>query len=162
MAKLLHYGLAHLHPCFLGGAEPVNHAVAQSLGDNLWQVPCTTEAEPRRSVFRTQDVAPIVLKQAALLAEKLGLVGFSTVDSTIAALEGGLPKDPACPNSQCMVTETHLKQAYATEAQVTHLANTASILTAYLDGILQEAPLPEPVAVKERRHIPKNNIDGHL
>ncbi|MGH0134096.1 UNVERIFIED_CONTAM: hypothetical protein FKN15_054397 [Acipenser sinensis] len=80
-------------------------------------VPCTTEAEPRRSVFRTQDVAPIVLKQAALLAEKLGLVGFSTVDSTIAALEGGLPKDPACPNSQCMVTETHLKQAYATEAQ---------------------------------------------
>ncbi|RXM35656.1 hypothetical protein EOD39_3960 [Acipenser ruthenus] len=74
--------------------------------------------------------------------------GFSPVDSIIAALvkaspEGGLPKDPACPNPQCRVTETHLKRAYAAEAQVTRLANTASILTTYMDGILREAPLPE-------------------
>ncbi|MGH0123295.1 UNVERIFIED_CONTAM: hypothetical protein FKN15_056950 [Acipenser sinensis] len=84
-------------------------------------------------------------------AEKLGLAGFSPVDATISTLGkappvGGLPKDSVCTNPQCRVTETHLKQAYAAEAQVTRLANTAGILTAYMDGILQEAPLPKPMA----------------
>ncbi|MGH0140988.1 UNVERIFIED_CONTAM: hypothetical protein FKN15_018824 [Acipenser sinensis] len=34
--------------------------------------------------------------------------------------------------------------------QATRLANTASVLTAYLDGVLREAPLPEPVASELR------------
>ncbi|MGH0153465.1 UNVERIFIED_CONTAM: hypothetical protein FKN15_027294 [Acipenser sinensis] len=51
-----------------------------------------------------------------------------------------------CPNPQCRVTEMHLKRAYTAGAQATRLANTASVLTAYLDGVLREAPLPEPVA----------------
>ncbi|MGH0122600.1 UNVERIFIED_CONTAM: hypothetical protein FKN15_033691 [Acipenser sinensis] len=77
------------------------------------------------------------------------------VDSTIVALVqsppvGGLPKDPACPNSQCKVTEAHLKKSFVAGVQVTRLANTASLLTAYLDGILQTAPLPEPVASELR------------
>ncbi|MGH0119455.1 UNVERIFIED_CONTAM: hypothetical protein FKN15_076679 [Acipenser sinensis] len=46
--------------------------------------------------------------------------------------------------------ETQLKQAYAAEAQVTRLANTVSILTAYLDGTPQDAPFPEPVASELR------------
>ncbi|MGH0161436.1 UNVERIFIED_CONTAM: hypothetical protein FKN15_064024 [Acipenser sinensis] len=87
--------------------------------------------------------------------EKLGLAGFPSVDSTIAALVkappvGGLPKDPVCPNPQYRVTETHLKRAYAAEEQVTHLANTAGILTTYMDSILREAPLPEPMATELR------------
>ncbi|MGH0125656.1 UNVERIFIED_CONTAM: hypothetical protein FKN15_028208 [Acipenser sinensis] len=77
------------------------------------------------------------------------------MDSTIVALVqsppvGGLPKDPACPNSQCRVTEAHLKKAFVAGVQVTRLANTASLLTAYLDGILQSAPIPEPVASELR------------
>ncbi|MGH0122087.1 UNVERIFIED_CONTAM: hypothetical protein FKN15_010501 [Acipenser sinensis] len=70
--------------------------------------------------------APSVLKQAAHLAflegaDKLGLAGFPPVDSTIAALVkvplvGGLAKDPACPTRR--LTETHLKRAYAAEAQL--------------------------------------------
>ncbi|MGH0177877.1 UNVERIFIED_CONTAM: hypothetical protein FKN15_076040 [Acipenser sinensis] len=42
--------------------------------------------------------------------------------------------------------EAHLKKAYAAEAQVTRLANTARLLMVYLDGILQSATLHEPVA----------------
>ncbi|RXM31580.1 hypothetical protein EOD39_6844 [Acipenser ruthenus] len=77
-------------------------------------------------------------------ASELGLAEFPPVDLTIMALVqttlvGGLPKDPTCPNGQCKVTETHLKKAYAAEAQ-------AGLLTAYLDGILQSAPLCELVA----------------
>ncbi|MGH0174925.1 UNVERIFIED_CONTAM: hypothetical protein FKN15_073590 [Acipenser sinensis] len=62
----------------------------------------------------------------------------------------GLARDPACLNPQCRVTETQIKQAYAAEAQATRLSNTASVLTAYLDGVLREAPLPEPVATELR------------
>ncbi|MGH0162223.1 UNVERIFIED_CONTAM: hypothetical protein FKN15_070887 [Acipenser sinensis] len=150
------------------------------------QVPWTPAAQPRRSVFRTQVLAPrpqcfpafpefleevcsswdrpasapSVSKQATPLsslegADKLGLAGFPPVDSTIAALVrappvGGLARDPVCPNPQCRVTETHLKRVYAVGAQVTHLANTASVLTAYLDGVLREALLPKPVASELR------------
>ncbi|MGH0162222.1 UNVERIFIED_CONTAM: hypothetical protein FKN15_070886 [Acipenser sinensis] len=101
--------------------------------------------EEVRSTWNHPASAPSVLKRA------LGLAEFPPVDSTITALVqappvGGLPKDPACPNGQCRVMETHLKKAYATEAQVTHLANTAGLLTAYLDGGLQSAPLSEPEA----------------
>ncbi|MGH0142258.1 UNVERIFIED_CONTAM: hypothetical protein FKN15_075902 [Acipenser sinensis] len=70
-------------------------------------------------------------------AEKLGLEGFP-------------PVDPACPNPQCKVTETHLKRVYAAEAQATRLSNTASVLTAYMDGVLCEALLPELVATELR------------
>ncbi|MGH0141468.1 UNVERIFIED_CONTAM: hypothetical protein FKN15_074076 [Acipenser sinensis] len=41
-----------------------------------------------------------------------------------------------------------LKRAYAVEAQVTCLANTVDMLTAYMDGVLRETPLPEPVTTK--------------
>ncbi|MGH0151948.1 UNVERIFIED_CONTAM: hypothetical protein FKN15_033227 [Acipenser sinensis] len=88
-------------------------------------------------------------------AVKLSLTGFPPVDSTIAALVkvppvGGLSRDPVCPNPQYRVMETHLKRAYAVEVQVTHLANTVGILNAYLDGVLTETPLPEPVATELR------------
>ncbi|MGH0131810.1 UNVERIFIED_CONTAM: hypothetical protein FKN15_055937 [Acipenser sinensis] len=63
---------------------------------------------------------------------------------------GGLARDPVCPNPQCRVKETHLKQVYAAEAQATRLANTASVLTVYLDVVLRDAPLPEPVALEMR------------
>ncbi|MGH0129857.1 UNVERIFIED_CONTAM: hypothetical protein FKN15_040001 [Acipenser sinensis] len=146
------------------------------------QVHWTPAAQPRRSVLRTQVLAPrpqwfpafpdymeevrsswdspasapSVSKQATLLsslegADKLSLAGIPPVDSTIAALVraplvGEFARDPMCPNPQCRVTETHLKRVYAAEAQETRLANTASVLTMYLDGVLREAPLPEPVA----------------
>ncbi|MGH0115718.1 UNVERIFIED_CONTAM: hypothetical protein FKN15_046903 [Acipenser sinensis] len=56
--------------------------------------------------------------------EKLGLVGFPLVDSTIVALVkaptvGGLARDPACPNPQCR--EMHLKSVYAAETQHANL-----------------------------------------
>ncbi|MGH0135750.1 UNVERIFIED_CONTAM: hypothetical protein FKN15_065612 [Acipenser sinensis] len=38
------------------------------------------------------------------------------------------------------------KKAYAAEAQVTRLANTGGLLTAYLDGMLRSVSLPEPLA----------------
>ncbi|MGH0166413.1 UNVERIFIED_CONTAM: hypothetical protein FKN15_050764 [Acipenser sinensis] len=84
-----------------------------------------------------------------------GRIARLLVDSTIAALVkappvGGLIKDPACPNPQCRVTETLLKRAYAAEAQATRLANTASVLTTYFDGVLREDPLPRPVATELR------------
>ncbi|MGH0163286.1 UNVERIFIED_CONTAM: hypothetical protein FKN15_064844 [Acipenser sinensis] len=47
-------------------------------------------------------------------------------------------------------TEAHLKKAYAAKAKVTHLANTADLLMAYLGGILRSVPLPEPVASELR------------
>ncbi|MGH0119083.1 UNVERIFIED_CONTAM: hypothetical protein FKN15_031416 [Acipenser sinensis] len=53
-----------------------------------------------------------------------------------------------CPNPQCRVTETHLRQAYAAEAQETRLSNTASVRTAYLDGVMRETPLPMPMAME--------------
>ncbi|MGH0128022.1 UNVERIFIED_CONTAM: hypothetical protein FKN15_077316 [Acipenser sinensis] len=103
---------------------------------------------------------PSVLKQAALLAslegaEKLGLVRFPPVHSTITALVkaptvGGLARDLACPNPQCRVTEIHLKRVYAAEVQATHLSNTTSLLTAYMDHVLRKAPLPEPVSMELR------------
>ncbi|MGH0116145.1 UNVERIFIED_CONTAM: hypothetical protein FKN15_074786 [Acipenser sinensis] len=144
--------------------------------------PWTPAAEPHRSIFRTQAMAPLpqkfpafpdfmeevrpswdrpasgpsLLNQAAPLAslegaEKLGLEGYPPVDSTITALVkaapvGGLARDPACPNPQCKVTETHLKRACAAEVQATRLSNTASVLTPYMDGVLCEALLPKPVA----------------
>ncbi|MGH0126288.1 UNVERIFIED_CONTAM: hypothetical protein FKN15_029301 [Acipenser sinensis] len=105
-------------------------------------------------------LVPSVVKQATPLASLEGagvldLAEFPPVDSTIVALVrappvGGLPKDLAYPNSQCRVTKAHLNKDYAAEAQVTRLANTAGLLTAYLDGILQSAPLPEPVASELR------------
>ncbi|MGH0121020.1 UNVERIFIED_CONTAM: hypothetical protein FKN15_068716 [Acipenser sinensis] len=145
------------------------------------QVPWMPAAQPRRSVFRTQALAPhpqrfpafpnfieevrsscdhpasgpSVFKQATPLAslegaDKLGLAGFPPVDSTIAALVkalsvGGLTRDPACQNPQCKVKEMHLKRTYAAEAQATRLANTESVLTACLDGVLCEVLFPEPV-----------------
>ncbi|MGH0118225.1 UNVERIFIED_CONTAM: hypothetical protein FKN15_050820 [Acipenser sinensis] len=167
---------------------PYPHSPADtlSIAASGMQVHWTPVAEPRRSVFRMQTMAPrpqkflafpdfmkgvcsswhrpasgpSVLKQAALLAslegeEKLGLAGFPQVDSTITALVkdppvGGMARDPACPNHQCRVMETHLKWAYAAEAQSTCLSNMASVVTAYLDGVLCEAPLPEPVATELR------------
>ncbi|MGH0133083.1 UNVERIFIED_CONTAM: hypothetical protein FKN15_045384 [Acipenser sinensis] len=137
------------------------------------QVPWTPAAQPRRSVFRTQVLAPCpqcfpafpdfveevrsswvrpasapsISKQTTPPsslegADKLGLAGFPPEDSTVAALVrappvGWLARDPMCPNPQCRVTETHLKQAYTAGAQATRLANTASVLTAYLDGVLR-------------------------
>ncbi|MGH0166980.1 UNVERIFIED_CONTAM: hypothetical protein FKN15_052128 [Acipenser sinensis] len=112
--------------------------------------------EEVRSSWDHLALAPSVPKQAVPLAslegtDKLGLASFPPVDSNItvlvkAPLVGGLPKDPACLNPQRSITETHLKWAYAAEAHVSRLANMASILTAYMDDILWEAPLPEPVA----------------
>ncbi|MGH0122669.1 UNVERIFIED_CONTAM: hypothetical protein FKN15_045479 [Acipenser sinensis] len=114
--------------------------------------------EEVRSSWDHPASAPSVLKQVAQLAsledvEKLGLVGLPPVDSNITALVkallvGGLARDPACPNLQCRVTEMHLKRAYAAEAQVTRLANTAGILTAYMDAVLHKVPLPEPMATE--------------
>ncbi|MGH0144236.1 UNVERIFIED_CONTAM: hypothetical protein FKN15_048691 [Acipenser sinensis] len=109
--------------------------------------------EEVRSSWGRLASGPSVLKQAALLAslegvEKLGLVGFPSVDSTIAVLVkalpvGGLARYPACPNPQCKVTETHLKRAYAAEAQ-------ASVRTAYMDSVVRKAPLSESLATELR------------
>ncbi|MBN3285990.1 NDUB6 dehydrogenase, partial [Polyodon spathula] len=46
------------------------------------------------------------------------------------------------------IMETHVRRAYVAGAKSTHLANTFSMLTAYLDGILCDALLPEPVALE--------------
>ncbi|MGH0125099.1 UNVERIFIED_CONTAM: hypothetical protein FKN15_059276 [Acipenser sinensis] len=104
--------------------------------------------------------APTVSRSAAALtsmegAEAIGLAKFPPVDSTIAALVqappvGGLSKDPVCLNDQCRITEAHLKKAHAAEAQLTCLANTGGLLTAYLDGMLRSITLPEPLASELR------------
>ncbi|MGH0128396.1 UNVERIFIED_CONTAM: hypothetical protein FKN15_034637 [Acipenser sinensis] len=60
-----------------------------------------------------------------------------------SGLGTNLAKDP---NNQCRITEAHLKKSYAAKAQVTHLANTASLFTAYLDGMLRSVAFPEPLA----------------
>ncbi|MGH0136570.1 UNVERIFIED_CONTAM: hypothetical protein FKN15_062570 [Acipenser sinensis] len=46
------------------------------------------------------------------------------------------------------ITDAHLKKAYAAEVQVTHLANTGSLLTAYLDSMLRVVTLPKPLALE--------------
>ncbi|MGH0167050.1 UNVERIFIED_CONTAM: hypothetical protein FKN15_052752 [Acipenser sinensis] len=46
--------------------------------------------------------------------------------------------------------ETHLKRVYAAEAHATHLSNMASVLTAYMDGVLRKDPFPELVAMELR------------
>ncbi|MGH0168951.1 UNVERIFIED_CONTAM: hypothetical protein FKN15_055856 [Acipenser sinensis] len=125
--------------------------------------------EEVRSSWDCPASGPSVLKQAAPLAslegvENLGLAGFHPVDSTIAALVkappvGGLARDPACPNPQCKVTETHLKPAYVAEAQATRLSNTVSVLTAYMDVVLHKAPLPELVAM-ELCHLSSTLLAG--
>ncbi|MGH0147378.1 UNVERIFIED_CONTAM: hypothetical protein FKN15_010303 [Acipenser sinensis] len=99
---------------------------------------------------------PSVLKQALQLTSLEGMEKLGISPSRLhlhlgqGSAGGGLPKNPVCPNPQCRVTGTHLRRAYAVEARVTRLANTAGILTAYLDGILREASLPEPVALELR------------
>ncbi|MGH0135745.1 UNVERIFIED_CONTAM: hypothetical protein FKN15_065607 [Acipenser sinensis] len=122
-------------------APPLSSSVSALMGCAVafLQVPWTPATEPRQSVFRMQAMAPCPQKFPAFpdFMEK-------------ALPVGGLARDPACLNPQCKVTEMHLKRAYAAEAQATSLSNTASVLTAYLDGMLCEALLPEPVA-KELR-----------
>ncbi|MGH0165704.1 UNVERIFIED_CONTAM: hypothetical protein FKN15_049937 [Acipenser sinensis] len=115
---------------------------------SLRAVPWTPVAEQHRSVFQTQEMAPRHQKFLAFPdlegVEKLGLAGLPPVDSTITALVKALLVGGECPNPQCKVTEMHFKQAYAAEAQATCLSNTASVITAYMDGVLHEVPLPEP------------------
>ncbi|MGH0160113.1 UNVERIFIED_CONTAM: hypothetical protein FKN15_038933 [Acipenser sinensis] len=96
-----------------------------------------------------QSSAPSISKSTAPLAflegaEALGLAQFPPVYSTILSLVralplGGLAKDPICPNGQCRITEANLKKAY-----------TRSLLTAYLDGMLQSVAIPELLASKLR------------
>ncbi|MGH0121090.1 UNVERIFIED_CONTAM: hypothetical protein FKN15_070759 [Acipenser sinensis] len=131
------------------GEEPAHSTEAQPSSEDA--------SEPSAPPFSSSppSALPSVRRFHEGGADKLGLAGFPPVDSTIVALVkappvGSLPKDPVCLNLQCRVTETHLKSAYATEAQMTRLTNTLSILTAYMDGILREAPLPEPVACELR------------
>ncbi|MGH0128806.1 UNVERIFIED_CONTAM: hypothetical protein FKN15_052137 [Acipenser sinensis] len=97
--------------------------------------------EEVRSSWDHLASVPCVLKQKAPLAslegvDKLDLLGFPPVDSTIAAFV-------KAPNPQCRV---HLKQAYTAEAQMTRLVNTVSILTTYMDGIIRKVLIPELVA----------------
>ncbi|MGH0134424.1 UNVERIFIED_CONTAM: hypothetical protein FKN15_075463 [Acipenser sinensis] len=84
------------------------------------QVTWMPAVEPRQSVFRMQAMAPRP------------------------------QKFPAFPDFMEELTETHLMQMYAAEAQATRLSNMASLLTAYTDSVLREASLPEPVATELR------------
>ncbi|MGH0150855.1 UNVERIFIED_CONTAM: hypothetical protein FKN15_018967 [Acipenser sinensis] len=86
--------------------------------------------------------------------DKLGLVDFHQWTPSLRPWSR-LHRWGACPRTLHARTHSagsrrHLKRAYAAEAQVTRLANTASILTTYMDGMLWEAPLPEPVASELR------------
>ncbi|MGH0129197.1 UNVERIFIED_CONTAM: hypothetical protein FKN15_037637 [Acipenser sinensis] len=145
--------------CRSPGRQQQNHASPCS-GRRQWLITLKSSWTPWRRYAPPGIIRPQVLKQVALLdylegAEKLGLAGFLPVDSTIAALVkaqpvDGLPRDPACPNPQCRVTEMHLKRAYAAEAQTTRLSNTEMVLTAYMDRLLNEALLTEPVTTELR------------
>ncbi|MGH0118725.1 UNVERIFIED_CONTAM: hypothetical protein FKN15_005711 [Acipenser sinensis] len=115
--------------------------------------------EEVRSSWDCPASGPSVLEQASLLAslegvEKLGLAGF--LRKTPPSRPWLRPcrwvgwLDPACPIPQCKVMETHLKRAYAAEVQATHLSNMASVLTAYMDGVLRKDPFPELVAMELR------------
>ncbi|MGH0121584.1 UNVERIFIED_CONTAM: hypothetical protein FKN15_015014 [Acipenser sinensis] len=109
----------------------------------------SAEPPPAPSAFKPfAGLQPIELAAAQDLLQ-------GARNSTIATLVRappveGLSKDPACLTGQCRITEAYLKKAYTAEAQVARLANTAGLLTAYLDGVLQSAPLPEPVASELR------------
>ncbi|MGH0140143.1 UNVERIFIED_CONTAM: hypothetical protein FKN15_010187 [Acipenser sinensis] len=113
--------------------------------------------EEVRSSWDRPASAPSVLKWATQLAsledeEKLGLAGFPPVDSTIAALGkaplvGKLARDPACPNPQCRVKETHLKRVYAAEAQLQYwhaYTSDAWVLTTVHNGYKLQFRLGPP------------------
>ncbi|MGH0183614.1 UNVERIFIED_CONTAM: hypothetical protein FKN15_012802 [Acipenser sinensis] len=102
------------------GRQQLSHAgpsLGQAVARHIQPVPASPDfLEEVRTSWEHPALAPSVLKQAAQLAslegaEKLGMVGFPPVDSTITALVkappvGGLPRDPACPNPQCRVTRS--------------------------------------------------------
>ncbi|MGH0133340.1 UNVERIFIED_CONTAM: hypothetical protein FKN15_067227 [Acipenser sinensis] len=153
---------AFLHVPWMPAAEPRQSVFrTQAMAPRPQKFPAFPDfVEEVHSSWDRPASGPSVLKQSAPLAslegvEKLGLAGFPPVDFTIAALVkaplvGGLSRDPACPNPQCKVTETHSKRAYAAEAQASCLSNTARVLMGYMDGVLREAPLPERVATELR------------
>ncbi|MGH0170314.1 UNVERIFIED_CONTAM: hypothetical protein FKN15_070051 [Acipenser sinensis] len=134
---------------------------------NFLQVPWKAVSEQRRSVFRpAQSSTPPAFSSVPRLTGggpecgrtclhgrcrggRAGTVpasGLHHSGPSASPPVGGLSKDPVCPNSQCRITEAHLKKAYAAEAQVTRLAITGGLLTAYLDGMLHSVTLPEPLA----------------
>ncbi|MGH0121524.1 UNVERIFIED_CONTAM: hypothetical protein FKN15_001499 [Acipenser sinensis] len=137
--------------------------VLMETASNFLQVPWKAVPEQHLSVFRSAQAQtpqpfpvfpdfleevksswhhPALAKSEASLAslegaEVMGLAQFPPVDSTIAALARA-PR----------IIESHL--AHAAEVQVTHLADTGGLLTAYLDGMLQSVALPEPLASELR------------
>ncbi|XP_058885870.1 uncharacterized protein LOC131737915 [Acipenser ruthenus] len=120
----------------LGAPEPLLHELSQ---DPLLDIPGAQASHSHSPSPQTRRVKRS--KQARDIMD---------LKAVKAPPVGGLARDPACPNPQCRVMETHLKRVYKAEAQVTRLTNTAGILTAYMDSVLREAPLPEPVATELR------------
>ncbi|MGH0134630.1 UNVERIFIED_CONTAM: hypothetical protein FKN15_029710 [Acipenser sinensis] len=104
--------------------------------------------QPASALSVSKSAAPLAFLAGA---GALGLAQFPPIDSITVALVkappvGGLSKNPVCPNSQCRITEAHLKKVYAAKVQVTCLANTGGLLTAYLFGMQQSVSLPELLA----------------
>ncbi|MGH0147329.1 UNVERIFIED_CONTAM: hypothetical protein FKN15_032486 [Acipenser sinensis] len=84
------------------------------LGSSGLSAECAEASDPPCSLGRCREAGPGRLSPSGLHHCSLGQGSTS----------GGLPEDPACLNPQCRVMETHLKRAYAAEAQVTRLVNT--------------------------------------
>ncbi|MGH0120953.1 UNVERIFIED_CONTAM: hypothetical protein FKN15_061644 [Acipenser sinensis] len=134
---------------------------------NFLQVPWKASSGQHRSVFRPAQTstpqpfpafpdfleevksswqhpasAPSVSSSAATLAsmeraEAVGLAQFPPVLHHRGA--------SVSPPSR-RITDAHLKKAYVAEEQVTYLANTGGLLTAYLDGMLHSVTLPKTLA----------------
>ncbi|MGH0150086.1 UNVERIFIED_CONTAM: hypothetical protein FKN15_039686 [Acipenser sinensis] len=93
---------------------------------NFFQVPWKAVFEQRKSVFRPPS---LFRHSRTFWQHPASAPSLSKSAASLASME-----------------EAHLKKAYAAEAQVTRLANTGGLLTAYLDGMLCSVTLLEPLA----------------
>ncbi|MGH0121373.1 UNVERIFIED_CONTAM: hypothetical protein FKN15_072407 [Acipenser sinensis] len=113
-------------------APPIHPDFWQELTSS-WQHPATAPAVPRLgTTYRVHK------------GDKIGLVQFPSVGSTIPALAQPanlalLSKDAACLNKQCHVTEVLLKKAYTADAFVARLGNYNTCLVAYQSYIWSSA-----------------------
>ncbi|MGH0142140.1 UNVERIFIED_CONTAM: hypothetical protein FKN15_001396 [Acipenser sinensis] len=100
----------------LGAPEPLLHELSQ---DPLLDIP---GAQASRSHSPSPQVRRVKRSKQAR--------DIMDLKAVKASLVGGLARDPACPNPQCRVTETHLKWVYKAKAQVIRLTNTTGIIEA--------------------------------
>ncbi|MGH0173132.1 UNVERIFIED_CONTAM: hypothetical protein FKN15_013551 [Acipenser sinensis] len=119
----------------------VRPLVLHSLGTSVFRHPrCLEDSPPWR--FDTCGMSPGI---------RYPLRVFRYISAT--QLDASVLRPRRCsrakhPDCNVYFPPMHVMQAYAAEVQVTHLANTGSLLTAYLDSMLRVVTLPKPLALE--------------